>query len=164
MSSPSPVSNALADGIVHSAELLRRYLPGFDDSNATRQAPNLPNHATWCMGHLAVTMHRIAERISQKDLPLDWDPEPFAFGSKPAADRVAYPTWSEINKRFDAAVRTLADVVRGLSEADLTRTIPWGAGTITVRDAAMRMVFHNGTHTGQIVDLRRALGMERVIK
>ena len=79
-------------------------------------------------------------------------------------DRAAYPTWSEINARFDAAVKTLAEVVRGLSEADLARTIPWGAGTITARDAAIRMVFHNGTHTGQIVDLRRALGMNRVIK
>jgi hypothetical protein len=164
MTATSPVSNALADGIIHSAELLRRYLPGFDDSNATRQAPSLPNHATWCMGHLAVTMHRIAERISQKELPLGWDPEPFAFGSKPEAARAAYPSWVEVNKRFDAAVKTLADVVRGLSEDDLARTIPWGTGTITARDAAIRMVFHNGTHTGQIADLRRALGMERVIK
>jgi hypothetical protein len=164
MTATSPISGALADGIVHSAELLRRYLAGFDDSNATKQAPHLPNHVMWCMGHLAITMHRIAERISQKEIRLGWDPEPFAFGSKPVADRAAYPSWSEINKRFDAALKTLADVVRGLNDADLARSIPWGAGTISVRDAAIRMVFHNGTHTGQIVDLRRALGMERVIK
>ena len=119
MSANSHVAIALADGINHSADLLRRYLAGFDDSNATRQAPALPNHAMWCMGHLAVTMHRIAERISQKELPLGWDPEPFAFNSKPVADRAAYPSWIEVNKRFDTTVRTLADVVRALGEADL---------------------------------------------
>ena len=164
MTAPSPVSAALADGVVHSAELLRRYLAGIDDSNATQQAPNLPNHMTWCMGHLAVTMHRIAERIAQKPLPLDWDPEPFAFGSTPVADRAAYPSWNEINRRFDAAVKTLAEVLRPLSETDLSRSIPWGAGAITVRDAGIRMVFHNGTHTGQMADLRRALGLPRVIR
>jgi uncharacterized damage-inducible protein DinB len=164
MTATSNASHALADGILHSADLLRRYLAGFDDTNATAQAPNLPNHVIWCLGHLAITMHRAAERISQKDMPLSWDPEPFAFGSQPVPDRNTYPPLSEINRRFDAAVSTLAEAVRSQDEAGLSRAIPWGKAQTTVRDMAMRMVFHNGTHTGQIVDLRRALGLPGVLR
>jgi hypothetical protein len=116
------------------------------------------------MGHMAITMHRAAERIAQREIPLDWNPEPFAFGSVPSIDPGANPTWADVQKRFEVAVQTLARALRETDEANLDRTLPWGAGSTTVRDVAMRMMFHNGTHCGQIVDLRRALGMPRVIQ
>jgi hypothetical protein len=155
---------ALADGVLQSAELLKRYLPGFDESNALKQEPHLPNHVTWCLGHLAITMHRISERIAQREIPLEWDPEVFSFGSQPSSDPKLNPTFAEVQRRFDAATQLHARTLRDLNDSDLDRTIPWGAGTTTVRDLAMRMMFHNGTHCGQIVDLRRALGMPRVIQ
>lgn len=160
----STTAGALADGVAQSAELLKRYLPGFDDSNALKQTPDLPNHVTWCLGHLAITMHRISERIAQRELPLGWKPEAFAFGSTPSGDPKANPTFVEVQQRFEAATQLLSRTLRELNDADLDRTIPWGAGQITVRDAALRMVFHNGTHCGQIVDMRRALGMPRVLR
>jgi len=160
----SNTANALADGVMQSIDLLKRYLPGFDDSNALKQAPHLPNHVTWCLGHLAITMHRISERIAQRELPLEWNPEAFAFGSTPSTDPKANPTFAEVQLRFETATQLLAKTLRELNDADLERTIPWGAGQTTVRDAALRMVFHNGTHCGQIVDLRRALGMPRVLR
>ena len=46
----------------------------------------------------------------------------------------------------------------------LHETVSWGGGTTTKRDLAVRMAFHNGVHTGQIIDLRRALGMPRLIR
>ena len=45
----------LAEAIGSTRELLVRYLQGFDDANATAQAPGLPNHAAWTLGHLALT-------------------------------------------------------------------------------------------------------------
>ncbi len=46
-------ATALADAISSTEELLTRYLAGFDDHNAVAQAPSLPNHAAWILGHLA---------------------------------------------------------------------------------------------------------------
>ena len=160
----STTVGALADGVVQSAELLKRYLPGFDDSNALKQTPHLPNHVTWCLGHLAVTMHRAAERIAQRDIPLALSAEAFAFGSTPSNDPKANPTFAEVQQRFDAATQLLAGTLRELNDSDLDKTIQWGATQTTVRDMATRMMFHNGTHCGQIVDLRRALGMPRVLR
>lgn len=68
---------------------------------------------------------------------------------------------------------TEADVLRAAvaaSDGHLRRyldgfgehTVTWGRGETTARDLLVRMVFHNGMHTGQIVDLRRALGMPGV--
>ena len=61
----SRIGDEIADAIGSTSVLLDRYLNGFDDTNHTRQAPNLPNHVAWVLGHLALTMHRAAERIGE---------------------------------------------------------------------------------------------------
>jgi hypothetical protein len=157
------LSNALADAILATEQLVTRYLEGFNDRNAVTQLPNLPNHAAWCVGHLALSMHRAAEKISGKTFELNYAPEPFAFGSKPTASARDYPPLQELTSRFHTSIGLLADAVRSAGDEGLKRTVPWGATTISARDLALRMVFHNGTHAGQIVDLRRGLGMPRVI-
>ena len=40
--------------------------------------------------------------------------------------------------------------------------MPWGAIQIAGWQVIMRMVFHNGMHTGQIADTRRALRMKSI--
>jgi hypothetical protein len=55
--------------VVQSRDLLKRYLRGFDDSNSTLQAPGLPNHLAWTLGHLAINLHRTAERFDKQPLP-----------------------------------------------------------------------------------------------
>jgi hypothetical protein len=157
-------ADELAAACASTGALLTRYLAGFDDGNATRQAPNLPNHATWVLGHLALTMHRAAERISGRELPPPWDPAPFAFGSTPVTDRAEYPPFAEMRRRFDDSLSRLAEAIRAAGDEGLGEPVHWGQSTTTTkRDLAARMVFHNGTHTGQIVDLRRALGMPRLV-
>jgi uncharacterized protein YbjT (DUF2867 family) len=61
----------LADAVETSRVLLARYFPGFTDANRTSQAPGLPNHFAWCLGHLALTMHRVAGMIDGGPLPGD---------------------------------------------------------------------------------------------
>jgi len=153
----------LASGIEGSAELLLRYLAGFDDSNATAQAAHLPNHAAWIVGHLALTMHRAAEKIAGREFPLEYDPEPLAFGSKPTDRRADYPALAKLVERYKASHGLLAQSIREAGEAGLRREINWGGRfTVTGRDLALRMLFHNGTHCGQLIDLRRALGLPSV--
>ena len=89
----------LAESIESTGDLLTRFLDGFDDTNATTQAPGLPNHAAWILGHLALTMHRAAERIASEEYPLAWDPEPYAFGSTPSPERESYPPLGSLVQR-----------------------------------------------------------------
>ena len=63
---------------------------------------------------------------------------------------------------FDAAVARLAAAARGAGEGALDAPTRWGAGETTVWLLLPRMVFHNGTHCGQLADLRRALGLGSV--
>jgi hypothetical protein len=182
----------LADGVQSTKTLLARYLVGFDDSNHTRSAPNLPNHVAWSLGHCALTMHRAAEKIDGKPLPatdflppgalgahqggaraekvspyssvpLDaFDPESIAFGSKPTDDPRLYPSFTRCGQIYNAAVDRLAAAVRGADEATLDKTVKWGQAELPLTALVMRMVFHNGTHTGQIADLRRTLGFRSI--
>jgi hypothetical protein len=118
----------------------------------------------WTLGHLALTMHRGSEQIADTTFPLEWDPEPFAFGSSPSARPEEYPSLAEMIERYRRAFAQLVSAVRNAGDEGLDRAVPWGAGTITARDLAARMVFHAGAHSGQLVDLRRGLGLGPVIR
>lgn len=155
------ISIQLADAIQSSEALLLRYLDGFDDSSAYAQAPGLPNHAAWILGHLALTLHRAAERVTGRSIDLGWDPEPFAFGSTPAVDG---PPLGEMLARFRRAMAVLVEAAGSLDDDRLGATVSWGRGETTARDLLARMIFHNGTHCGQLIDLRRALGMDKVFR
>ena len=43
-------------------------------------------------------------------------------------------------------------VARAATDAELEKMVPWGAIQIAGWQVIMRMVFHNGMHTGQIAD------------
>lgn len=168
----------LAQSIVACKELTARFLPGFTDENRTRQAPGLPNHVTWCLGHCSLMMHRLAERIDGKRAPEaefvggDEARRPanaffvgsVDFASTPVDDTERYPPLARAFEIYGAACDRLAAAVRDAADGTLEREIAWHTSKITLRLLAMRLVFHNGTHTGQILDLRRALGLERVLQ
>lgn len=173
MSSPR-VQDILADSVLASAVLLSRYLVGFGDHNRTKQAPGLPNHAAWCLGHLALTMHRACERFGAEAVlpPSDFlvgtlrgnadhfGTESIGFGSTPADDPSAYPIWARTLAIFDTATQRLVHTVRSADDAAIAKPTPFfGGATLPAWHAVPRAVFHNGTHCGQIADLRRALGM-----
>ncbi len=166
----------LAQGVEQSAFLLGRYLQGFDDENRIAQAPGMPNHAAWALGHLAYVTNRAADRVDGKPLPeadfidgaKDGDADHFgqesvALGSVVTADPARYPSWERCNAIFEASVARLCHVLRNASDEQLDAPRAWGSTKTTAHDLASRMVFHIGTHTGQIIDLRRALNMPKVV-
>src|SRR4051812_32769954 len=170
----------IAEAVLGCKPLVGRYFAGFTDENHTTQPPGLPNHLAWSLGHLARTMHRAAEKIDTRPLPPAdfrsgessagataappawFHTEAVAFGSRPTGDRTRYPALSRCIEAFEAACDRLADAVRQASDATLDQSTRWGAGETTLRALALRMVFHNGTHTGQIADLRRTLGLKSI--
>lgn len=169
--------DALAEAIRSNKTLVGRYLKGFSDANHTRQAPGLPNHAAWNLGHIALTMHRVADKLDGQGLPVSdfvggatgdaqhFATESVAFGSMPTGDSMAYPSYSRCVEIFEGACDRLASATAKASDAQLATETPWGAGMSTPMHLLVaRMAFHNGMHCGQIADLRRALGMGSIFK
>lgn len=163
----------LAQGVESTKALVGRYLTGFDDQSALAQPAGLPNHVIWNLGHLALTMSRVTEKLDGRPLNPAWftsgtsTPQTFAlesvaFGSQPSKPGQTYPSLSRATEIFNESVNGLAHAIRGASDAKLEESTPWGNGTTTLSMLIVRMVFHNGCHTGQITDTRRALNMKSI--
>lgn len=165
--------DVLSEAVTTCKALTARYLAGFDDATRTGQAPNLPNHVAWSLGHCALTMHRVAEKADAKPPPptdfagpggpvTAFNTEAIAFGSRPSADETAYPSLPRCVEIFNAACDRLAATVRTASDAQLNQSIPWGPIQAPWWSLVLRMTFHNGFHTGQIADLRRTFGFKSI--
>lgn len=167
----------LAQAVLASKHLLTRYIAGFNDDNCTRQAPGLPNHVVWCLGHCALTMHRAGQHIDGQPIPVadfatDVAPrdggrfytELIAFGSAPADEPNRYPSLARAVEVYESACDRLAATVRAADEDTLCRTIQWGTSELPLWLLVLRVTVHDGMHGGQITDLRRALALDPVIK
>jgi hypothetical protein len=171
----------LADVLLLNKQLVGRYLVGFNDVTAVRQTPDLPNHLAWTLGHMALTMHRVAATVegnASAPLPAKdfvsgggfagsrdrgvMDADAVAFGSKPEDRHDRYPTLARCTEIFNSACDRLAEAVRTCDDAALSKTMAWGNAEHPVWAIVARMTFHNGFHTGQIADLRRALGFRSI--
>ncbi len=173
---------ALAEGFRYAKELTTRYLDGIGEDERAQQFDVLPNHPAWCLGHCALTMHRVAGILDGEGLPGSdfieggtpagggdaerYATESVAFDSEPSSDAGGYPTLARGREIFEAACERIALAIENASDADLEREIPWGPARtpVVLRLLLHRVLFHNGHHTGQITDTRRAMKLERVLK
>lgn len=162
--------DVLAAAIANCKTLTARYLAGFDDQARIKQAPNMPNNVAWCLGHCALMMHRLAEKVDAKPMPAAdiggpapaYNTESIAFGSSPTADPAAYPSLARCTEVLNAACDRLAAAVHAASDAQLNQSIKWGPVESPWWTLVLRLVFHNGFHAGQIADLRRAFGFKSI--
>ena len=133
-----------------------------EEKMALQPVPNM-NHAAWILGHLSMM------RVWLKDIlkldaavPADWL-EKFNPGSKPIADRAAYPSKAELLAALDDTQRHIEAALGRLTDADLA---------IPTAHERMRKVFpstgdmlvgmltsHQAFHVGQLSAWRRAIGM-----
>lgn len=163
----------LAESLRISYSAVMRYAKGFDDNNRVAQAANLPNHFAWTMGHLALTLHRNAERIDGQPLPPEdfltadgrggnsekFDTESVSFGSHPQSDAALYPSHTRCTAIFSSAIVRCAEAFNKATDQQLDASTKFGALEMPMWQVAIRMIGHNGAHAGQLADLRRALGM-----
>lgn len=166
----------LADTILGSRDNFFRYMVGFEEADRVRTAPGLPNHAAWCMGHCALVMHRIAEKLGAGGPPdsdfvvgadrgdsTRYGTEAVAFGSLPSSETGAFPTLVRCREIFSGAAEHLAGAIRTLSEEQLNETVQFFPKyAAPAWQIVARMAFHNGFHAGQVADLRRAMGMKSI--
>ncbi|MBL9032800.1 MAG: DinB family protein [Phycisphaerae bacterium] len=164
------MQDMIAEAVLASKAGMARYLAGFSDETRARQAPGLPNHVAWSLGHCALTLHRVAEKLDGRGLPESefgvggerFDAESVAFGSVPIGDAARYPALSRCVAIYDGACDRLAGAVRASDEARLMESTRWGEVELPLWLLVLRMGFHNGMHTGQVADLRRALGFRSI--
>lgn len=172
--------DTVAESVLSTKAAMARWLAGFDETNRTKQAPHLPNHAAWNLGHLALTMHRACELIKPgHTLPAAdfinggtksgggdatrFATESVGMGSQPVDDPAQYPTLARSLQIYNNAVDAVASCIRSAPESSLEENVTWGGSMQIPRWLlAARMTMHNGMHIGQIADLRRALGFRSV--
>lgn len=126
-------------------------------------AGGIVNHPAWQIGHLAFAADGVCEMLGgTKRLDKAWA-EKYGMGSKPVADRGAYPSKSDLLGTLDECRSRLSRQFAQASDEMLRRPNPFGplaAGLPTLGHAAtFFMVFHEGTHLGQLAAWRKAAGM-----
>ena len=89
--------------------------------------------------------------------------EGVAFGSTPLPEADAYPVVARCVATFEAACDRFAEAVRTATDDRLSAPEKWGKADLTMADLIVRVCLHNSMHSGQLVDLRRGLGLARVI-
>ena len=95
--------------------------------------------------------------------PTRFGTEGVAFNSTPLSDPDDYPSAARCAAIFEGACARLAAAVRAASDERLDAPEPWGKAQLPMADLIVRVNLHNAMHTGQLVDLRRALELPRVI-
>ena len=181
MTTHDPRAAAIADALETAYPLFARFLIGFTKENHTKQAPGLPNHAAWTLGHLALYHHRATDLLMGYDdlQPLhehDFiegdgyaattqriDARSVCFGSTPTDEPARYPLYLRLVDIHERAWARLTIATREASPSMLRRVVPWGNSSIRADALVIRMMMHMGTHGGQLTDLRRGLGMPGAI-
>ena len=95
--------------------------------------------------------------------PSRYDTESVRYKSTPTTDAKRYPRMVRAQEIFDVAVDRFAEETAALKPSGMQREIKWGENVLMVGSLVQRVIFHNGVHAGQVIDLRRALGMPGAI-
>lgn len=114
----------------------------------------LPHSAWMLLDHMRITQRDILEfSRNPKYKALKWPDD--CWPKKPAPPTAI--AWDASVKSFREDLAAMKKLVSD-SKTDLFATIPWGEGQTILREA-MLMADHNSHHLGQLIDVRRLLGI-----
>jgi DinB superfamily len=167
----------LAEMVQSCYNSFERFLVGFDEENRTSQAPDLPNHASWTLGHVSLIVEQVACTLDGGELSADhfmvgpdssdppdrYDTELVSFGSQPVDDPSSYPALSQGKLTFEIAMKRLERAIAELADSRLGETYTLGPWELTINQLIGRVTCHNMLHAGQLIDLRRAMGFDPVL-
>jgi hypothetical protein len=129
------------------------------------QAPSGGNHAIWILGHLTVIEAGLPGISDGEPNPLsEWEPL-FMPGTTPTRDAKAYPGFDELLGLYREHRARSMEMLEHIGDAGLDRVpkhIPPGfeEGMATVGRTFTLMALHQMFHSGQLADIRRALGLK----
>lgn len=141
-------------------------LETFPAGKATFRTGEHDLHATWILGHLALTEGWVLGMLTpggrQKEIfPEEWvEANHFGYGSTVQSPDT-YPAFEEVLRVFRAMHEALLDWLDNADDEALGAPLDDGGTGFakTPGDAISRMAWHEGWHAGQLSTLRRALGL-----
>ena len=143
-----------------------KYLEGIPEGKYTYQPWAGANHVLWNLGHIAATdMFAIAALKGASGFPTGPYDSIFGMGSTPVDDPSKYPPIKEVRDYLDGQRRELLALLERKSEADLLKPTE-GDMAQFAPDAAgvlFSLGWHEGMHAGQIVAIRKALGLKPIM-
>jgi len=127
---------------------------GFTRELIGRKVPNLAHTAWQLVYHLWIAQWDILEFVRNPAYESPQWPE----GYWPGEDTPrSLSLWEETLGKFIADLKAMVDLVRN-GKNDLFAPVPHGEGQTLLREALL-VIDHNSYHVGQLVDLRRLLGI-----
>lgn len=133
------------------------------DSPTTFPTPNGGNHPLWILGHLTYSeANLVSVFIKGEPNPLaDWK-DLFDQGSQPAADAGKYPSFDELQAKFEELRGNTIQLLDTMSDDDLDKPShapeQMQAFFGTVGQCFAAISIHFAYHGGQVADARRAAG------
>jgi hypothetical protein len=129
-------------------------IAGFPAKFYGRKLEGLPHSGWMLLEHMRIAQWDILEfSRDRKHMSPDW-PEGYWPESEAPPSAAA---WTSSVKKFRADLQAMANLVKN-PKTDLFAKIPWGDGQTIMREALL-IADHNAYHLGQMVDLRRLLGI-----
>ena len=114
----------------------------------------LPHSAWMLLEHMRIAQWDILDfSRNPKYKPLKWPGDYWPKNPAPPSEAA----WDESVKAFHEDLEALKKLVND-PKADLFAKLPWGDGQTVLRQA-MLVADHNSHHLGQLIDVRRLLGI-----
>ncbi len=159
----SPIDAGLA-ALAFSHDAILKLAEGITDEQLTTRSGPKSNHAAWILGHLAYANDSFCAKLSgQKSvLPENFDSQ-FGMGSTPTDDVADYPSKAELLELLNKSHEFVTGWFKSLSDEQLASPLPEGMEMFGPNHASLAstMVWHDGIHQGQLIEVRRALGLPR---
>jgi hypothetical protein len=150
----------LLEVYARQAGMLPMHLADFSEDEMLVRPVAGANHAAWQVGHLAVSTARFVSSVAPGTTPPPSPEEAERFGSKGAKLDDGFGSKQQLLERFGQVQEACTHWLRGLSDADLTKSTPEQVKPFaaTVGALAQMLPMHAVMHLGQIQVIRRKLG------
>jgi hypothetical protein len=127
----------------------------FPADRISERPAGLPYSAWQLVEHIRITLRDLLEFVTNSEyIELDW---PSAYWPKDAAPREG-ESWGATVKAIQADMKSFETLVHS-PDSNLYATIPWGKNGETLLREVLLAADHTGYHVGELILLRRMLGI-----
>lgn len=162
---PSAAQFAVA-GLDQAHGITLQMVKDVPSDKLSAQFPGAANHFLWTYGHLATSYLFFGSCIGAEPVavPAGWE-KLFGMGSVPTGNAGDYPALAELVAFGEKTLGAFRKRALELSDSELAAPCPnGGAGFMATQMAAiLTLIWHEGWHSGQLSDTRRAMGLKGVL-
>lgn len=134
------------------------------DEQMTHRPTPQANHAAWILGHLAYADDGFRTKLSGNEAVIPENYEAlFGMGTTPSDDASLYPSKADLIAVLEQSHAALTSWFKSLSDEQIASPLPEGMEMFGANHAtlAATMTWHEGIHAGQLIEVRRSLGLPR---